>query len=44
VAVLSQQCRTDQLRVVDVGDSMCKVRETVPDVLTGRGTRFPETR
>ena len=35
---------TDQLWVVDVGDGVCKVRETVPDVLTSQSTRLPEAR
>jgi len=35
---------TDQLRVVDVGDGVCKVLETVPDVVARQRARLPETR
>jgi len=34
----------DQLRVVDVGNGVRKVRETVPDVLTGCRARLPKPR
>jgi len=31
------------LWIIDVGDGMSKVRETVPDVLSSGSTRLPET-
>ena len=34
---------TDQLWIVDISDGMCKVRETVPNVVACRSTRLPET-